>query len=231
MSYDFTGKVVVVAGGTGFLGQAVVDLYVAAGARVIVPDQHLPREGRANPAGEYLTLDALDEGSVALFFEQTISRAGKIDVLVNVIGGFAMGDAVKDIKLDLLQEQLDLNLKTTFLLTKYALQSIKEPGGKIVHVASRAAIDKGANSFAYSVSKLGVIRLVEAAGAETRDKGININAVMPSIIDTPANRQAMPKADYSKWPRAEQIARVIAFLASDDAELISGVAIPVYGRS
>jgi NAD(P)-dependent dehydrogenase (short-subunit alcohol dehydrogenase family) len=103
-------------------------------------------------------------------------------------------------------------------------------GGKIVHFSSRAAVEKGAKSFAYSVSKQGVVRLVEAVAAETRSANININAIMPSLIDTPTNRAGMPDADFSKWPKPEEISKILLFLTSPDAELISGAAIPVYGK-
>lgn len=231
MSYDFKGKIVVVAGGTGALGRAVIDKFTENGATVIAPDRILPKEATGNPQHEYLTLDALDENSVREFYEKTKSKHDHIDVLVNVIGGYAAGDPVSKLDLSVFESQLDLNLKSAFLLTKYALQAMSEQGGKIVHVASRAAVDKGQNSFAYSASKLGVVRLVEAVAAEIHEQNININAVMPGIIDTPANRKSMPNANYVNWPRPEQIARVIAFLASDEAELISGAAIPVYGKA
>ncbi len=230
--HDFKGKVVAVAGGTGVLGRAVVDLFVEAGATTIVPDRALPKEGRGNPNCEYLVLDALDEQSVKEFFEGVKASKGGVDVLINVVGGYAAGDPVATLELAVFEGQLDLNLKSAFLLTKHAVQGMLEKGGgKIVHTASRAAIDKGENSFAYSVSKLGLLRLVEAVAAENARHNININAIMPSIIDTPANRASMPNAKHEKWPRPAQIASVIAFLASDDAELINGAAIPVYGKA
>lgn len=227
ITYDFKDKVIVVTGSSGGLGQAVVDRLSGAGAKVITPSRKKP-----TGVGDALWLNAQDETSVKNLFEVVKLREGRVDALVNLIGGFAMGDPVANLPLDLFERQIDLNLKTAFLLTKYALQAMDRPeGGKIVLMASRAAMDKGANSFPYSVSKLGVLRLVEAVEAENRDKNININAVLPSIIDTPTNRQAMPNAKFEKWPKPEQLASVIAFLVSDEAELINGAAIPVYGRA
>jgi NAD(P)-dependent dehydrogenase (short-subunit alcohol dehydrogenase family) len=232
VSYDFSGKVIVVAGGAGGLGASVVDLFVESGATVIAPDRVVPENGGGNPGCDYLMLDALSETSVADVLNEVAVKHGQIDALVNVIGGYAAGDPVSALDLSVYEKQLDLNLKSALLLTKYAVQTMSERGGgKIVHIASRAAVDKGANSFPYSVSKLGVVRLVEAVAAETRNEAININAVMPSIIDTPANRKAMPDAKYDNWPKPAQIANVIAFLCSDAAELISGAAVPVYGRA
>ena len=104
-------------------------------------------------------------------------------------------------------------------------------GGRIAHTSSRVALGDGKNAFAYSVTKLGVIRLVEAASAEVRELGITVNCILPSVIDTPANRAAMPSSDHDRWPKPAELAAVVAFLVSDDAGLISGAAIPVYGRA
>ena len=231
ITYDFKDKVIVVTGSSGGLGQAVIDKLKEGGAKVIAPLRNAPGKEAESGAAEIPGLDAQDEVSVKNFFEAVKAREGRVDALVNMVGGFAMGDPVEILPLELFERQIDLNLKTAFLLTKYALQAMGESGGKIVHLASRAAVDKGANSFPYSVSKLGVLRLVEAVAAENRDKNININAVLPSIIDTPANREAMPKAKFEKWPKPQQLANVIAFLVSEEAELINGAAIPVYGKA
>ncbi|MBN9392640.1 MAG: SDR family oxidoreductase [Chloroflexi bacterium] len=223
ISYNFEGKVFVVTGGSGDLGKAVVEKLREAGAKVIAPGRPASKET--------FTLDATDEASVKNLFETVLAAEGRLDGLVNLVGGYRAGDPVANLALEVFEQQLDLNLKSAFLLTKYAVQAMSESGGKIVHVASRAAVDKGVNSFPYSVSKLGVLRLVEAVAAETRDQDITINAVLPSIIDTAVNREAMPKAKFEKWPKPAQIASVIAFLVSEEAELISGAAIPVYGKA
>jgi NAD(P)-dependent dehydrogenase (short-subunit alcohol dehydrogenase family) len=125
---------------------------------------------------------------------------------------------------------LELNLIPTFLLAKYAAREMaRNHWGRIVNVASRAAVSGQRNASAYAVAKGGVVTLTEAQAEETRDQGITVNAVLPSIIDSPANRKAMPSAAFDRWPKPEEIARIIAFLASDDAALISGASIPVYG--
>ena len=121
---------------------------------------------------------------------------------------------------------------TAAIVTKHAMPVLAaRDGGALVHVSSRVAVEKGENGFAYSVSKLGVVRLVEAAAAEGREHGVRVNCIMPSIIDTPANRAALPQADHDRWPKPSELAAVLAFLVSDDAVLISGAAIPVYGRA
>jgi NAD(P)-dependent dehydrogenase (short-subunit alcohol dehydrogenase family) len=227
MNDQFKNQVVVVTGGSGALGHSVVELFIERGARVIVVVRELPVDRVCHLHAEYRALDVLNEQQVAVFFEQL----DQFDVLVNTVGGYAAGDPVEELDLGIYEYQMDLNLKSAFLLTKHAIKALSGRGGRIVHVASRAAVESGANSFAYSTSKLGVLRLVEASAAENRARHINVNCVLPSIIDTPANRRAMPDASHDRWPKPEQIARVIAFLASDQAELISGAAIPVYGKA
>ena len=224
-----SGSLVVVTGGTGGLGGSTVEELVSRGARVVVGERRAPREGTALAGVDHRALDASDEASVRTFFEGL--PAAPL-ALVNVIGGWAAGPSIDETDLAMLRQQIEINLITATLLTKHAVRRMKPVGvGRIVHVSSRAAREPGANAFAYSVSKLGVTRLVEAAAAENRDHGITVNCVLPSTMDTPANRAAMPQADFSRWPRTSEVAKVLAFLVSDDAAIISGAAIPVYGRA
>lgn len=226
----YRGKLVVVTGGAGALGSAVVRAYAEQGAKVIVADRQPPHENNKVAQADFQHIDVLDETNVQEFFDKLAGEG--LAALVNVVGGYQAGEPVANLPLEDLQGQLDLNLKSAFLLTKYAVQAMQKRGsGKIVHISSRAAVDKGANSFGYSVSKLGVVRLVEATAAEVGQDNININAIMPSIIDTAANRAAMPKANFERWPKPEQLANVLLFLTSPDAELINGAAIPVYGQA
>jgi NAD(P)-dependent dehydrogenase (short-subunit alcohol dehydrogenase family) len=152
--------------------------------------------------------------------------------VLNLIGGYTPPQSLPRLDIGVLRQQLELNLVTAAIVTKYAMPALAaRGGGPVVHVSSRVAVRDGADSFAYSVSKLGVVRLVEAAAAEGRDDGVRVNCILPSIIDTPANRAAIPDAAYDAWPKPAQLAAVLAFLVSDDAVLISGAAIPVYGRA
>ncbi len=227
-SFDFSGTTVAVVGSSGALGQAVVQAFLQSRARVVAASRHSQRPGPTGEALETVALDASDEPSVAAFF----ARFGRVDVLVNAVGGYAAGQSVADLDVATLEQQLELNLRPAFLLTRYALRLMQQSGrGRIVHVSSRAAVEAGKNAFAYSTSKQAVVRLVEAAAAENARSGITVNCVLPSIIDTPANRAAMPDADHDRWPKAEDVAQVILFLASDAGNLVSGAAIPVYGRA
>lgn len=232
MSYDYNGKVVVVTGGTGQVGRVVARAYAEAGAIVIAADRMTPANSDENKNISFKQIDVLSEESVKQFFAELSNQSGSFYALINTIGGFHAGEPVTELSLKDFEGQFDLNVKTAFLLTKYAVEALaKAGGGKIVHFASRAAVEKGAKSYAYSASKQAVVRLVEAVATETRDQNININAVMPSIIDTPTNRAGMPNANFDQWPKPEQIAKVLLFLTSPDAELISGAAIPVFGKA
>ena len=221
------GRRIVVLGGTGGLGHAVTARFRDDGASVLVADAREPREGSRHEGVEYVTVDVLDEASVAAAFATSPPQA-----IVNLIGGYTPPQPLSGLDVSVLRQQLELNLVTAAIVTKHALPALAaQDGGALVHVSSRVAVEKGENGFAYSVSKLGVVRLVEAAAAEGRERGVRVNCIMPSIIDTPANRAAMPDAKHHLWPKPSQLAAVLAFLVSDEAILISGAAIPVYGRA
>ncbi len=221
-----SGRRIIVLGGTGGLGRSVVERFRADGASVLVADAKLPAD--RHPDTDYVTVNALDEASVTA----ALAMPAPPQAVVNLIGGYTPPQGLPGLDIDVLRQQLELNLVTAVIVTKHAMPLLAaQGGGTIVHVSSRVATQAGENSFAYSVSKLGVVRLVEAAAAEGREHGVRVNCIMPSIIDTPANRAAMPDALHHRWPKPSELAGVLAFLVSDDAVLISGAAIPVYGRA
>jgi NAD(P)-dependent dehydrogenase (short-subunit alcohol dehydrogenase family) len=223
-----SGRRIIVLGGTGGLGGAVVERFRADGASVLVADARLPGKAERPDDVDYVAVDALDEASVSAAF--AIEPAP--EAVVNLIGGYTPPQPLSQLDIGVLRHQLDLNLVTAAIVTKHGMPLLAaREGGAIVHVSSRVAMEKGEKSFAYSVSKLGVVRLVEAAAAEGREHGVRVNCIMPSIIDTPANRAALPNAKHHRWPKSSQLAAVLAFLVSDDAILISGAAIPVYGQA
>ena len=223
-----SGRRIVVLGGTGGLGHEVTARFRDDGASVVVADARPPREDRRHEGVEYVTVDVLDEASVAAAF----ATSPPPRAIVNLIGGYTPPQPLAGLDVSVLRQQLEVNLVTAAIVTKHAMPVLAaQAGGTIVHVSSRVATGKGENSFAYSVSKLGVLRLVEAAAAEGRQLGVRVNCILPSIIDTPANRAAMPRAQHDQWPKPAELAAILAFLVSDDAALISGAAIPVYGRA
>ena len=225
---DLSGRTIVVLGGTGGLGHAVTGRFRDDGASVLVADARPPSDERRHEGVGYVTVDVRDEASVAAVF----AMSPPPQAVVNLIGGYTPPQALSGLDVSILRQQLELNLVTATIVTKHAMPVLAaHDGGALVHVSSRVATEKGENGFAYSVSKLGVLRLVEAAAAEGRQLGVRVNCIMPSIIDTPANRAAMPRAHHDRWPKPSELAAVLAFLVSDDAALISGAAIPVYGRA
>ena len=222
------GRRIIVLGARGGLGRSVVERLQADGASVTAADSRPPADAERHEDVDHITVDALDEASVAAAFATSPPPAA----VVNLIGGYTPPQSRPGLDIATLRQQLELNLVTAAIVTKHALPVLAgQGGGTIVHVSSRVAVQKGENGFAYSVSKLGVVRLVEAAAAEGRELGVRVNCIMPSIIDTPANRAALPDAEHEQWPKPSELAAVLAFLVSDDAVLISGAAIPVYGRA
>ena len=227
-----SGRTIVVLGATGGLGRAVTERLHADGASVLAADRAIPAAADREDQLTYIAVDALDETSVSAAFAAPSADAPPVTGVINLIGGYTPPQALASLDIGVLRQQLEVNLVAAAIITKYAMPMLAaRGGGPLVHVSSRVAAANGENSFAYSVSKLGVNRLVEAAAAEGREDGVRINCIMPSIIDTPANRAAIPAAAYEIWPKPPELAAVLSFLVSDDAVLISGAAIPVYGRA
>lgn len=218
-------KVVLIAGGSGALGQTVVPAFVATGARVITIDRHPPTvqaEGRVG-----MRADVTDESDIRRLVEEVIRTAGRIDALINLVGGFAVGRVVET-DTTLWHRMLTMNLTAAFLLSRAVLPHMLERRiGRIVHVAARAAVDPFPGAAAYVVSKSGLVALIRVLSTELVGSGVTVNGVLPTTIDTPANRDSMPDADPSKWARPESIAQTLVFLASEEASQINGALIPV----
>jgi NAD(P)-dependent dehydrogenase (short-subunit alcohol dehydrogenase family) len=217
------GKVVLITGGAGALGQTVVPTFVSTGASVILADLNPVQV----PGVTALTADFTDPAQVRRLVEEVIRSSGRLDALVNLIGGFGTGRLV-DTDLPLWQRMLAMNLTSAFLLSQGVLPSMLERRqGRIMHVAARAGLEPFPGAAAYIVSKAGLAALIRTLGKELEGSGVTVNGVLPTTIDTPANRTAMPDADPSAWTRPESIARTLAFLASDDAAQINGALIPI----
>ncbi len=233
--FDFSDRVVVVTGAAGNLGSAVARAFESAGANLTLVDRADGRLQRLFPdmanATSYFfanSVDLTDADSVQSMVDETIKNFGRIDVLVNTAGGYRAGTPVHETPLETWDFMLNLNARSVFLSSRAVIpQMLRQGSGKIISVAARAAERGRANMAAYSVSKSAVMRLTESMAAELREMGINVNCVLPGTIDTPANRQAMPNADYSRWVKPEIVAEVILFLASDSARTLSGASIPV----
>ena len=232
----FTGKVVVVTGAAGALGQAVFEHFANQGASVVALDynQKLLDEAFPDQSGRhrFLPVDLTDEAQVAKVVSDIVAEVKTIDVLCNIAGGFLMGEAVHETSAKTWDFLLDLNARS-ILHTASAIVPVMlaQGGGKIVNVAARAATQGYAAMGAYTASKAAVMRLTEAMAAELRENNINVNCIMPGTIDTQRNREDMPDADHSTWVPTAQLASVIGFLASDAAIAVHGASVPVDGLS
>jgi len=239
MNGKFAEKVVLVAGGTGGLGRAVSLAFLEQGATVVVTFREkegldalkiAARVHSVRLAG--FGVDVTDEAAVGQLVDKILAQNGRLDILVNAVGAYAGGTKLWELEAKVFDQMLALNLRSGYALSRAAVRAMLKVGqGAIVNVASKAAVDHAAGAAAYAASKSAAVALLDSMAADLKSSGIRVNTILPSVIDTEANRKAMPAADFSKWPKPEEIARVILFLCSDDAKVIHGAAIPVYGDS
>jgi NAD(P)-dependent dehydrogenase (short-subunit alcohol dehydrogenase family) len=229
---DFRGRDVVVTGGTGALGTAVVSALLDAGATCHLPrhaEEARPFPHRDHPAVAIsVGVDLIDEAAVERFY----AWVPKLWASLHIAGGFAAGAIEQFGKADLMR-QMEMNLVTAYLCSRAAVRAMGERGGRIVNVAASRALEwrTGAGMTAYTASKAAVAALTVALAEEVVARGILVNAVAPSIMDTPANRAAMSKADHAKWPKVDEVAATILFLASPENLVTRGAVVPVYGKS
>lgn len=222
-------RTAVITGGTGSLGRAVVE-------RLLRDDVHchvtwkFDKERETFPLSDQVTmhrLDCADERSVVAFYD----RLHRIDASIHIVGGFTAAP-VADTTAASYLAMFELNALTAFLCSREAVSKMRgQGGGRIVNVAARAAVRPTGGMVAYASAKAAVVSLTQCIAEEVREDGLCVNAVLPSIMDTPGNRAAMPDADFSKWPKPTEVAAVVSFLAGPDSKLTSGALIPVYGRS
>jgi NAD(P)-dependent dehydrogenase (short-subunit alcohol dehydrogenase family) len=215
MKLDFEGRAVVVTGATGALGEAVAHLLAGAGAAVHAPS----RESR---------IDLTDETAVARYY----AGLPPLWASIHAAGGFS-ASAIEATTLAEFRRMLDMNATTAFLCCREAIKNMRGREGRIVNVAAQPGVEprRGAGMAAYAASKAVVAALTLALAEEVASQGIWVNAVVPSIMDTPANRQAMPKADHAKWPKLDEVAATVAFLASPQNAATRAALVPVYGRA
>ena len=231
--------VALVTGGAGNLGRAVTRALLAEGARVAIPSHHSDApavlEALKQEFGDRVHSFALDlttERGAEEAVKEAVRWGGRLDVLAHLVGGYAGGSKVGDTPADVWDHMLTLNLRSAWLMARYSIPAMLQAGGgSIVFVSARAALQGRAGHAAYAVAKSGVLTLAAAIAEEYGDQGIRANAVLPGTMDTAANRNDMPGADASRWTSPEEIAEVIAFLATPRSAPINGAAVPVYGRS
>jgi NAD(P)-dependent dehydrogenase (short-subunit alcohol dehydrogenase family) len=231
-------KVVLVAGGTGGLGRAVSLAFLNEDAYVVVTHRKQEEfdalKDLAAVKGSLLDgqiVDVTDETEVGQLVEGIVARHGRLDAMVNTVGGYAGGVKLWELETKVFEQMLVLNLRAGYCLSRGAVRAmLKQRSGAIVNVAAKAALDHAAGAAAYAASKAASVAMIDSLAEDLKGTGIRVNSVLPSIIDTEVNRKAMPESDFAKWPKPEDIARVIVFLCSDGAKVIHGAAIPVFGN-
>jgi NAD(P)-dependent dehydrogenase (short-subunit alcohol dehydrogenase family) len=236
---SFAASVVLVAGGTGGLGRAVSLAFLSEGSSVVVTyvidqeftDLKTAARGSASRLVGH-KVDVTEEAAVQQLVERILQDHGRLDVMVNTVGGYAGGMKLWEADTKILDHMLTLNLRSGFVLSRAAARTMLRQGkGSIVNVVGKAALDHPPGLGAYAASKAAALAMMDSLAADLQGTGVRANSILPSIIDTQANRNSMPTADFAAWPKPEDIAHVIVFLASDDAKVIHGAAIPVYGSA
>ena len=233
---NFDNQCVVITGASGNLGAAVARAFWDHGANVVLVDrsrEHLEHAGFTDDARQLISVtDLLDQAQVNAMTEAALAKFGGIHVLCNIAGGFRMGEAVHETSDANWNFLFDINARTLLHAARAVVpQMLKQKGGKIINVGAFGAQKGGAQMGAYAASKASVMRLTESMAAELREQGINVNAVLPTLIDTPQNRKDMPDADPAKWVAPEALADVVMFLASNAARAVHGALVPVTGLS
>jgi NAD(P)-dependent dehydrogenase (short-subunit alcohol dehydrogenase family) len=237
MNARFSSKLVLVAGGTGGLGRAVSLAFLEEGAKVVVTYRNQNElDALKRSAGENATslraeqVDVTNEAAVNQLVGKILGEYGRLDAVVNTVGGYAGGVKLWEMDPKVFDQMLALNLRSGYLISRATVPAmLKQRGGAIVNVASKAALDHAGGAAAYAASKAAAVAMMDSLAADLKGTGVRVNSILPSIIDTEMNRKAMPNAEFAQWPKPEEIARVILFLCSDDAKLIHGAAVPVYG--
>jgi NAD(P)-dependent dehydrogenase (short-subunit alcohol dehydrogenase family) len=229
VEFDFSGRVAVVTGASGSLGGAVAAAFADAGASVVAVDVVEPDEPLPDGA-TFHEADLTDESAVAALFEAVADEHGRLDALANVAGTWRGGDPVAETDADLFDLLFDVNLRTAFLATKHALPGLRETEGAVVSVSARSALSGGEGDALYRASKAGVRLLTESVAEEERGV-VRANSILPSVIDTPTNREMMPDADHDRWVDPADIALTVCALCSEATGVTSGAAVPVYGEA
>ena len=219
------GKVILLTGASGGLGSVVTPILFGAGATLIIVDRVLPQDVTDRRCG--FTADVTDETEVTRVVADTVKQAGRVDGLINLVGGFAPG-LVVETDVAKWQKMLSLNVTSAFLLSRAVIPHMTARGsGRLIHIAARAALEPFPGAAAYLVAKAALVSLIRVLALELEGAGVTVNGILPTTIDTPANRESMPHADRSTWVKPESIAQVLVWLMSDEAAVINGALIPV----
>jgi NAD(P)-dependent dehydrogenase (short-subunit alcohol dehydrogenase family) len=229
--YDFNSKTVLITGAKGGLGTFVTQAFLDAGAGVVGSSRAIQAADFPHPSFTAMAADLSDAQAAHQLAEGVISRFGKIDVLVHVMGGFAGGKPIQDTDDATWDRMMNMNLRSAFYTLRAVIPAMRQAGrGRIIAIGSRAAVEPQPNICAYNASKAALLSLVRTAALENKDLGITANAILPGTMNTETNRKFEPGNDGSKWVQPQRVAQLAAFLASDAGAQITGAAIPVYGQ-
>jgi NAD(P)-dependent dehydrogenase (short-subunit alcohol dehydrogenase family) len=226
------GKVVLVTGANGGLGTWVTRAFLARGAIVAGSATKIQESAFDHKNFAGISADLKTGDGARGLVEEVVRRFKRLDVVAHTVGGFAGGQAIAETDDETFQRMLDLNLMSVFYMVRAAMPALRQSGnGRMIAVGSRAALEPGANVGAYSASKAAMVSLIRTAALENRDAGVTANVILPGTMDTPANRKAMPNADFSAWVNPSAVASLMVWLAGDDGKDVTGAAIPVYGSA
>jgi len=224
------GKVVLVTGADGGLGVHVTQAFLDTAATVIGSSRKIQQSDFNHPNFVAIPAEISTREGAKVLVDQVVARFGKLDILVHTVGGFAGGQSIVETVDVTFQRMLDLNLNSVFHILRAAVPALRQTGnGRVIAIGSRAAVDPGPSVGAYSASKAAMVSLIRTAALENKDAGLTANVILPGTMDTPANRQAMPGADFAKWVRPATVASLIVWLARDAGRDVNGAVIPVYG--
>jgi NAD(P)-dependent dehydrogenase (short-subunit alcohol dehydrogenase family) len=227
---QLNGKLAVITGAKGGLGTYVTRAFLDAGAQVAGVSRSIRDSDFRSPLFAGIPAELSSPEAAANLAEMVLARFPRVDAIVHLVGGFAGGRRVAETPPDVFERMLDMNFRSAFYVARAFLPALRERGaGRILAVGSRTAVEPQPMVGAYTASKAALVALVRTIAQENRDRGIAANVVLPGTMDTPANRAAMPDADFSKWVRPEQVAAMLVHLASDAASDVSGAVIPIYG--
>jgi NAD(P)-dependent dehydrogenase (short-subunit alcohol dehydrogenase family) len=223
-------KVVLVTGANGGLGTYVTQAFLEAGATVVGTSRRIQQSDFNHPGFTAMPAELSTRDSARALAEQLLARFRKLDVLVHTVGGFAGGQSIADTDDATYQQMLDVNLNSVFHILRATIMPLRQSGeGRLIAIGSRAAVEPGAGVGAYSASKAAMVSLIRTVALENKDAGLRANVILPGTMDTPANRKAIPNADFSKWVQPSAIASLITWLSRDAGKHINGAVIPVYG--
>lgn len=246
MNYNLSGKSILLTGGTGGLGRELIKSFLKCAPKSIIAtyrsekemqmlksellDHPLQPNLESHTEIEFVKTDVTKETEINNLITRLFEKYGQIHILVNLVGGYIGGKSIAELTESEWDKMMEINLKSAFLISKNIIpKMIERRYGKLIHVSSRIGLKSEGNDSAYAASKAGLIRFVESVSNEVKNYNININCILPTIIDTEYNRKAMPNADFTKWIKPDDLSNIILFLCSDYSKIINGAAIPTYG--